>query len=230
MSRNFNISIGEFYHIYNRGVDKRNVFEKPNDYNRFLFLLYLCNNLEPVDLQKLFRQKKTFSEIFSLEIDKKLTTIGAYCLMPNHYHLLLKETRKNGISKFMQKLSTAYSMYFNIKHQRTGTLFQGRYKARHLDNDNHLKYLFAYIHLNPIKMIQRNWKEDGVENLNGAKKFLKGYKYSSYHEYIDVSYPQGSIINKVEFPEYFSSKRNFSDFIDEWLQFQSSENLDILIV
>src|SRR3989344_907844 len=156
MSRNFNISIGEFYHIYNRGVDKRNVFEKPNDYNRFLFLLYLCNSFEHVDLQKLFRQKKTFSEIFSLEIDKKLTTIGAYCLMPNHYHLLLRETSKNGISKFMQKLSTAYSMYFNIKRQRTGALFQGRYKARHIDNDNYLKYLFAYIHLNPIKIIAPN--------------------------------------------------------------------------
>ena len=219
MSRNFNISIGEFYHIYNRGVDKRNVFEKPNDYNRFLFLLYLCNSFEPVDLQKLFRQKKTFSEIFSLEIDKKLTTIGAYSLMPNHYHLLLRETSKNGISKFMQKLSTAYSMYFNIKRQRTGALFQGRYKARHIDNDNYLKYLFAYIHLNPIKIIQRNWKEKGIENLSAAKKFLKDYKYSSYHKYIGISYPQDSVVNKAEFPEYFSSTRNFASFVDEWLQF-----------
>lgn len=227
MGRNFNISIGEFYHIYNRGVDKRNIFEGQNDYNRFLFLLYLCNSPEPVDLQKIFKCKKKFPDIFSWKTNKKLVAVGAYCLMPNHYHLLLKETTKNGISKFMQKLSTAYSMYFNIKHKRTGALFQGRYKAGHIDNDNYLKYLFAYIHLNPIKIIQRNWKEKGIENIKGTKKFLRGYKYSSYHKYTGIFYPQGSVINKAEFPEYFSSARNFSSFVDEWLQFKNSENLNI---
>jgi len=107
---------------------------------------------------------------------------------------MIKEVSEKGISLFMHKLLTAYSMYFNIKRQRTGALFQGRYKARHIDNDNYLKYLFAYIHLNPIKIIQRNWKEKGIENLNGAKKFLRGYKYSSYHENIGIFHYRGGAL------------------------------------
>src|SRR3989338_5483185 len=100
--------------------------------------------------------------------------------MPNHFHLLLKEIEMGGISQFMGKLSTAYSMYFNKKYERTGSLFEGRFKSSRIANDNYLHYLFAYIHLNPIKLIEPMWKEKGINDFARAKEFLGRYNYSSY--------------------------------------------------
>ena len=95
-----------------------------------------------------------------LDLPRKetLVDIGAYCLMPNHFHLLIRETAEGNISRFMLKLQTGYPMYFNKKYQRTGALFEGKFKAKHITNDNHLKYLFAYLHLNPVKITDpQNW-------------------------------------------------------------------------
>ena len=91
--------------------------------------------------------------------------------MPNHFHILVKEKIENGISKFMGKLTTGYSMYFNKRYDRTGSLFQGVFKSVHADSDEYLKYLFAYIHLNPIKLINPEWKENGIKDKNRANAF-----------------------------------------------------------
>ena len=112
-----------------------------------------------------------------------ITSIGAYCLMDNHFHLLLKEITVGGISAFMKKLCSAYSMYFNKKYGRTGHLFQGRFQERHADTDEYLKYLYSYIHLNPVKMIDPEWKEKGMSNPKEAQEFLQQYKYSSLTDY-----------------------------------------------
>src|SRR5674476_643636 len=153
MRRKFQFSIGEYYHIYNRGTDKRSIFLESNDYNRFVLILHLCNNKNPVDISNLIREGLSFTELMNIEVEERLVDIGTYCLMPNHFHLLLREQQENGISLFMKKLLTAYSMYFNKKHNRTGGLFEGPFLARHADTDEYLKYLFSYIHLNPIKII-----------------------------------------------------------------------------
>src|SRR3989344_979129 len=147
---------GEYYHIYNRGNSKQNIFLDKEDYFRFISLLYISNTSESFNLYDLSR-----SSNFSVyEIDKTdiLVHIGAFCLMPNHFHVLITQMEENGISKFMQKLSTAYSMYFNKKYKRTGCLFEGKFKSQHVDTDEYLKYLFSYIHLNPVKLIQEDWK------------------------------------------------------------------------
>ncbi len=174
-------------------------------------------------MQKVFRLVKTFPDVFLFERGDQLVSIGAYCLMPNHFHLLVREIKENGITIFMKKLLTAYSMYFNIKHKRTGGLFQGVFKSRFVDRDEYLKYLFSYIHLNPIKLIQPNWKENGINNLSVAKAFLQDYKYSSYLDYLDTSRPQKSILSQGVFPEYFVIPNDFTDFIDEWLTFEPEE-------
>jgi len=141
-----------------------------------------------------------------LDIDKKdsLVDIGAYCLMPNHFHILLKEKTENGISKFMKKLSTGYSMYFNKRYERTGRLFEGTFKSVHADSDEYLKYLFAYIHLNPIKLINPVWKEEGIRNSVEAKLFLSGYSFSSYLDYTmkarnNGKRPESKILNRKRF-------------------------------
>ncbi len=149
MARKIKLAIGEYYHIYNRGVDKRDVFMDEDDYKRFTFLLFICNSDKSIEVRNYIKNGGETSVRSNTIVD-----IGAYCLMPNHFHLLIREKTENGISKFIQKVSTAYTMYFNQKMDRSGALFQGVFKSKHIDSDEYLKYMFSYIHLNPIKIIQ----------------------------------------------------------------------------
>ncbi len=219
MRRNFSFSINEYYHIYNRGTDKRIIFLEPYDYSRFIILLHLCNSRIPVDIEKFLREGRSFPELINIVIDDRLVHIGAYVLMPNHFHILVKEINENGISLFMKKLSTAYSMYFNKKYERSGNLFQGIFKAKHAEKDEYLKYLFAYIHLNPVKLIDPYWKENKIKDKNKAEEYLLDYKHSSYLDYLNLERNENKILNISSFPEYFLDK-NFGDFINDWLSYQ----------
>jgi len=152
--------------------------------------------------------------------EETLVYIGVYCLMPNHFHLLIKEKMENGISKFMQKLLTAYSMYFSKKYKRTGGLFEGKFKSQHISTDRYLKYIFSYIHLNPIKLIEPKWKEKGIRNIKGALIYLKTYQHSSYLDYLNEDRLKLKILDKKEFPKYFSSKNSFEREIFAWLKYK----------
>jgi putative transposase len=219
MRRKFKFSIGEYYHVYNRGTDKRDIFTNQNDYNRFMVLLHLCNGTKSVDIGNLIREGRSFTELMSVVVNERLVDVGAYCLMPNHFHLLLREKQSDGISLFMKKLLTAYSMYFNNKHKRTGSLFEGRFKAQHANRDEYLKYLFAYIHLNPVKIFEPQWKKSGISDISKAKKFLDNYYYSSYADYQGIKRKEGVIITPESFPQYFS-ETPFKDYITSWLNFR----------
>ena len=227
MSRILPFSTGEYYHIYNRGTEKRDIFLDKADYLRFIVLLYISNNIEAVHISNLREQGKFLRDIINLERKETLVDIGTYCLMPNHFHLLIKEKRAGGISEFMKKISTGYSMYFNKRYERTGRLFEGTFKSVHADSDEHLKYLFAYIHLNPIKLINPVWKEEGIRNSVEAKLFLNEYSFSSYLDYTmkarnNGKRPESKILNKNVFPEYFSTEKDFESFINYWLLFNNT--------
>ena len=139
-----------FYHIYNRGVDKRVIFLDDQDYIYFLFLLkqYLSKEL------KVFNLKTKKYEVINNEksIDFKIQLLS-YCLMPNHFHLLVKQLEHRSIDEFMRKLCTSYSLYFNKKYKRQGTLFQGRYKAVLIETEKQLIHVSRYIHLNPLELV-----------------------------------------------------------------------------
>ena len=165
-----------------------------------------------------------FKAVQRLPLDKaergeSIVDIGAYCLMSNHFHLLVREQKEGGISKFLEKLSTAYSKFFNKKYERTGSLFEGRFRAAHVDSDEYLKYLFSYIHLNPVKLVDPKWKENGIKDKIKSKGHLDSYRYSSYQDYRGLNREEGLILNRTVFPEYFNKPADFDDFIDEWLLF-----------
>ncbi|MBU0999446.1 transposase [Patescibacteria group bacterium] len=204
---------GEFYHIYNRGNSKQIIFHDKQDYNRFLALLYSVNTKQNI----IFRL--VFNDMYKFYRGERLVSIGGYCLMSNHFHLLLTETEDGSISKFMQKLTTAYSMYYNEKYKRTGGLFEGKFKSEHASEERYLKYLFSYIHLNPVKIIDKNWKTDGIKNKQKVLEFLKNYQYSSYKDYLGIDRAEDAILNRGDLPDYFSSKEEFSKEIFEWLFF-----------
>ena len=214
--RKVNFVPQEYYHIYNRGNSKQKIFHDEQDYERFMCLLYSVNTKQKIISRLLFKN------IFIFDREKNLVSIGAYCLMPNHFHILITQTENGSISKFMQKLTTAYSMYYNKKHKRTGSLFEGKFKSEYLDNDLYLKYVFSYIHLNPIKLIQKNWKEEGIKDKINVINFLKNYKYSSYIDYLNekITRKESTILNKGAFPSYFPTKNLFTKEIFEWLSYK----------
>ncbi len=142
-----------YYHLYNRGVNKRNIFKNQQDYG--VFLGYLKQYLSPNDKNPCLRNITVKNKVYKIltppcknyHHDIKLL---AYCLMPNHFHLLIKQFSERGIASLMKSLGTRYTMYFNKRYQRTGPLFQSRYKAVLIDNENQLLHLSRYIHLNPL--------------------------------------------------------------------------------
>src|SRR3989338_9095857 len=198
MSRNIEFGVGEYYHVYNRGTDKRKIFLDKADHERFVKLLYVANSSKSVHLSN-------YQGFALLEIPKgnPIVNVGAWTLMPNHFHLLLKETEENGISEYLHKLLTGYSMYFNKKYRRKGVLFEGTFRAKHLDTDEYLKYQYAYIHLNPIGIVDSGWKEKKIKNKEKVEKFLNKYEYSSLYDYKVGKREETSILDVESFPVYF---------------------------
>ncbi len=221
MERKMPFAEGEFYHVYNRGVEKRIIFLTDGDYARMELLLYLCNSKTAVNIRAYRERGFSYESLWSLDIDKPLVDIGAWCLMQNHFHLLVHESRAGGISQFMLKLTTAYSMYFNAKNERVGSLMQGPFKAEHVSSDRHLQYLFSYIHLNPVKRIsgEDQWKEKGIKDMKRVRNFLNEYQHSSLSDYMKPrARPQAKIINPKPFPWKFESISRMSAELVEWLE------------
>ena len=223
MERKVSFVQGEYYHVYNRSVEKRIIFLNAYDYKRFILLLHVLNTDQNLKIRDLLKENN-FDQLLKIENKDPLVAIGAYCLMPNHFHLLLTPLKDGGISKFMLKVQTAYSMYFNNKNGRSGALFQGVFKSEHVDNDNYLRYLYSYIHLNPAKLKDKNWKERGSIDFNFLKTYIFSYEYSSIGEYLKGNF---TIVNPHAFPEYKklykSEKEYFRNMIDDWLDYKETE-------
>lgn len=210
------LSIGEYYHVYNRGVDKRIIFTSAADHERFITLLYACNGTRGFDLDE---QGKTINKLLENNFDRgePLVSVCSYVLMPNHFHLYLKEIQEKGISRFMHKLGIAYTAYFNKKYKRTGSLFQGAFRAEHASRDPYASYIASYIHLNPIKLIEPNWKETGIKNRVQAEAFLDNYEYSSYPDYRGKDRVEGRVLSKQDLPSFCVTAGDFKKEILSWL-------------
>ena len=174
-SRKDFLSNNNYYHIYSRSIAKYIVFNDNDDFGRFLELLDLCRHKnfsykfsKFMELELLTRQ----SIIQSLEKENlHLVDIVAYCIMPTHVHLLLKQISDDGISKFMLRLMSSYSRYFNFKHHRNGPLWTGRFKDVIVTTDEQLLHLTRYIHLNPTSA--------------GLVENSADWLFSSFNEYIE---------------------------------------------
>jgi len=196
----------EYYHIYNRGNGKHEIFLDEDDYNRFVKLLYVCNSKIGFNFRNSVVGPKI--DAFDFEREEPLVSILSWVLMPNHFHIILISPRLdlgekyNPITEFMRKVSTAYAMYFNKKYGRTGSLFEGNFKSRHIGEENYFNYIFSYIHLNPIKLIQKDWKEKGTIDKNKAKDFLAEYEHSSFQDYFGKKRKKACVIDKSFIPDY----------------------------
>lgn len=166
---------GEYYHLYNRGVDKRSIFNDREDVGRFLQCMQEFNVIEPIGslYENSFRRGQLGGKASKLTDDEEVPLVEfiAYCLNPNHYHFVLKQISERGIEKLMQKIGTGHTMFFNNKYERSGSLFQGKFKAVYIDSNEYLLHLSSYVNLN-----------DRVHQLGGlASKLVM----SSWEEYTD---------------------------------------------
>jgi putative transposase len=180
---------GACYHIYNRGVEKRKIFLDSQDYKVFLYFLkkYLQ---EEIESDNPFQKQKSLAGKIELL---------AYCLMSNHFHLLVKQNEIRGITKLMNRIGTNYGMYFNKRYQRVGSLFQGVYKAVLVEKDEQLLHVSRYIHLNPAK-----------EGFLVEK--LSSYGYSSYGDYLGKR--ETKWVKKEQILSFFNQKagKNFNSY------------------
>lgn len=216
----------QIYHIYNRGVEKRNVFLGDRDYLRFIHDLFEFNDKDSVfNVAYYFDSKSKEVKSQYLEKERKprklLVEILLFTLMPNHFHLLLKQKAEGGIVKFMQKLGTGYTNYFNKKYERVGGLFQGRFKAILVNEEAHFMHLPFYIHTNPLDLIYGSstsidWKK--------WMDFLENYRWSSFPDYIGKkNFP--SVTSRQFFLEFWGGKKEYQKETERWLR-ERDENIE----
>lgn len=212
--------MADIFHVLNRGVDKRKIFLDNQDYFRFIHDLFEFNNQERVN--NVFYSFYKFNDIGCRNIkDKKprklLVDIHAFCLMSNHYHLLLSPRVENGIPKFMKKMNMGYAKYFNEKYKRKGTLFESRYKSILITEHAHFLHLPYYIHLNPLDLKFSSWREKKLKNYKEAMAFLEKYRWSSFLDYIGKkNFP--SITNRKFLLDFFGGEEKYKKETLEWLK------------
>ncbi|TSD04960.1 MAG: hypothetical protein Greene07147_877 [Parcubacteria group bacterium Greene0714_7] len=180
----------DLYHALNRGVEKKDIFLDTQDYARFVHDLYVFNDIRPAENTRRNLQPQMFDlRSRTFEKREKLVELHGWCLMRNHYHLLLSEKSEGGIAKFLRKLNIGYAKYFNEKYERNGYVFSGRTKKVLIENDAQFNYILHYIHLNPLDYLKgaEEWRirsKGGIKNLKDALAYLKSYRWSSYLDYI----------------------------------------------
>lgn len=182
----------ELWHALNRGVDGRDLFMNDLDRLRFIHDMYEFNDATPADSNVGYRFQSKSRDIVSPYVEKRsrerLVEIHGWCLMKNHYHLLLSERIEGGISLFLRKLNVGYAKSFNEKYSRVGTLFQSRTKKILIEREAHFNYILHYIHLNPLDYLSgaEKWRERshaGILSAADALNYLEQYRWSSYLDY-----------------------------------------------
>lgn len=190
-------SIGSFYHVYNRGVEKRTIFLTIKNRKKFLEQMTRFNT---IDARGHVGVKSDRSG--------KIVEIIAFCLMPNHFHLLLKQVEEGGISKYMHRLETGYTMYFNKCNDRSGVLLQGTFKCKTITTNSYLLQLSKYIHTNPLHVIRAKQTDISI-----LKKRLCEYSWSSFREYCNIWLKESVVDNKEPILGQFKNNDAYKKYV-----------------
>lgn len=196
--RNVVFAEGEFYHVFNRGTDKRDVFDHKKDMERFLLTLQLCNTAHLIRSVT----DTTPTERERLRQETRLADMVAYCFNPNHFHTILRQNSEGGISSLMKKTMGGYTRYFNEKNHRSGALFQGQFKAKHIASNEYLLHVSAYVNLN--------------NRVHGGSNPTTRMCLSSWEEY--VGDPAERICDTAIVLDQFSTKEKYQKFSEEALK------------
>lgn len=228
---------GEIYHIVTRGVGDTEIFRDIDDHYRGIFSLYEFNTNKSVEIRERRQHRRALkaalkkaearggangsqTSVAVAVADEReiLVEILAFCFVPNHIHLLLRQVADNGIVRFMQKAGTGYAKYFNKKYERKGHLF-GRFHAVHIRDEIQLKTVFVYIHCNSLSLIEPGWKEKGIKNPKEAIKFLENYKWSSYPDYLGKkNFP--SVTERDFLTNIMGGEDGCRNWVESWVRYK----------
>jgi putative transposase len=200
--RNLIFANEEIYHVYNRGVEKRIIFKSPTDYTRAIYTMWYYRYLKPELRFSYFNNLSRLEKQLYLNKLQNLSLkveILCYCLMPNHFHMLLRQKSDTGIKSFMSAFSNSFARFFNTKYHRVGPLFQSEFKALRIEDDEQLIHLSRYIHINPATSFL-------VEQNN-----IESYRWSSLQEYLHGN--EKSFCNKTDVLDHFKSTKEYKSFL-----------------
>lgn len=228
---------GEYYHVYSRTILSLPEFKDFKIAQKLANSFLLANSTESTKAFEYLRtyNKATFAK--SVEIawnGDKFVDVVAYAIMPDHYHLLVKERIENGVSNFLQRCNTSISKYISIKKERRGPLFEGPFNAKHIDSNEYLLHLSLYIHLNPLDFLDsKNWRKGNLKNWKSKKSKLLKYPWSSLKSYIFDDYDDwilsGTKIIKDQFKNGKKySEKDYEKFLKEWSKGSLEKLSDII--
>ncbi|KKU70587.1 MAG: hypothetical protein UX94_C0004G0051 [Parcubacteria group bacterium GW2011_GWA2_47_21] len=213
------IAPGEIYHILNRGTDLKPIFLDERDFVRFLYLvlhaqssLPLNNTVRSVAHYALSRQFSRRASRVNEIVAKRVVTLIGFCLMPNHFHLIVREEKEGGMANYLHRIQNAYVKYFNTKYRRTGHLFQGAYKAVRVESNTQLLHLSAYVHKNPR----------GLKEWRAA---LPDYPYGSFTDYIKENRFGDLLDTEIISSQFKNKKVDYRKFVDSSTAKERDKNL-----
>jgi len=198
----------DFWHLIGRGVEKRDVVMDDQDKVRFIHDMFALNDINPVPNYILNERKNEHRQ------RERLVDIHAFCLMNNHYHILVSEKVEKGISSFMHKMNMGYTKYFNRRYERSGVLWQGKHRKVLIAQDAHFLYIPFYIHLNPLDYTHPEWRKGEVRDVEGALSALQEYRWSSHLDYLGIhNFP--SVIQRNEVSHMLGTSSEYRRVIRE---------------
>jgi len=222
MERKVNFAPGEYYHIYSRTIFSIPEFKDPQNANKLAQNFILANSTNSSKAFDYLRNTKYSEFDRAIEIAKegeKFVDIICYAIMPNHYHLLLKELRENGISDFILRSNTSTAKYINTKNNRKGPLFESRFNAKHINSNGYLLALSVYIHLNPLDFLSgMEWRENSLKNWVFQKKKLLSYPYSSINAYMNKNFEDPIISGTEIVLDQFGNGEDYEQFLRQWCE------------
>lgn len=213
---------GQYYHIFNHGVDEKKVFSTDSDFKRILVSLVVFNDQKDSthNLSRFVKDPIKLIKGYTPDNRDRLVDIIAFTFLPTHYHLFVRERVKNGISRFMHRLAKGYSRYFNLKNKRSGSLWQAPFGAKHVNNRPHFIHMISYTHLNILDLYCPDWREGEIKNWSKMAPKLISYPWSSYANYRTGS-SQIPFINLILtrpkwFSEYYPEPKAFEENLRSW--------------
>lgn len=241
MYRKEKLTTGEYYHVYNRTILNVPEFNIRDNSLKLTQTFLLANSTNSTQAFDYLRNNRHTSIKRALEISKqgeKLTEILCYSIMPNHYHLLIKEIKENGTTDFIRRCNTSIAKYINTKTGRRGPLFESRFKSKHVDSNEYLLHLSAYIHLNPLDFLSsKEWRENKLKSWDDNKEKLLNYPWSSVKYFISSKTDfdenrdvYSNIISGIDIIlDQFNNKNDYERFLKEW-SVENSEKIKHLLI
>lgn len=214
---------GKIYHVMVRAVGNTTVFDDEKDFYRGIFCIYEFNSSKPVNMwirrrHRILEKKVLGRTSLTLQERDVFVDVLAFSFMPNHLHLILRQVKDGGISKFMQKVGTGYANYFNKKYQRKGHLFD-KFRAVCIEDDIQLQMVFIYVHTNLISLIEPGWKENGIKNIDKVIEFLENNKRHSYLDYIGKqNFP--SVSQRDFYLDFLCGADGCRNAINNWIKYK----------